>query len=48
MYRIFINAGGEIGTNSSGSRFLRIGCAHYFTMFKDGIFTFQYLHHHRT
>src|SRR5574343_312050 len=38
---------GEVSTDGAGVGFLRIGRAHQFAVFQDGVFAFQYLDHDR-
>src|SRR5690606_13501061 len=48
VYRIGVNRLSEVGTNSSRLSLFRVSCAHQFTVFGNGILTFQNLDHHRT
>ncbi len=47
MHSIFINAVGKIGSYGSGCGLFRVGSAHYFSVFKNCIVTFEYLHNDR-
>src|SRR5690606_37104975 len=47
VYGVFIDGFGEIGTNGTGSGFLRVGGAHQLTVLGNRAFAFQHLHQHR-